>query len=77
MYGKTTGILSAYVITDGGEEQLIWCKNGDQGTEWKNAKIDLKMTKNFKVSGLIYLSFFSLYAEAVSIVIMQRWRKFL
>ena len=47
MNGANMGSLDVYVVTD--TESLVWHKDGDQGSDWKQASIDVGEKKNFKI----------------------------
>ena len=55
MYGSSTGLLEVSVHS--ANKTFSWLKSGEQGRNWAEAKIDLRMSQNFIVS----ITFFYFY----------------
>ena len=48
MYGSSTGLLEVSIHS--GNKTFSWLKSGEQGRNWVEAKINLRMSQNFIVS---------------------------
>ena len=49
MYGESTGTLNVYLKEKDGKSTLAWSKSGDQGDQWKEAKLTLESNLDYKV----------------------------
>lgn len=51
MYGMGTGDLSVLLVSnDRSTSTRIWLENGDQGNQWKSAKVTISSDITFRVS---------------------------
>lgn len=49
MYGSSTGTLNVLILDKDGTSNLAWSKSGDQGDQWREAKLTLESKVEFKV----------------------------
>ncbi|CAH3109770.1 unnamed protein product [Pocillopora meandrina] len=50
MYGSSTGTLNVLILDKDGTSNLAWSKSGDQGDQWREAKLTLESKVEFKVA---------------------------
>ncbi|XP_072182120.1 MAM and LDL-receptor class A domain-containing protein 1-like [Diadema setosum] len=50
MYGANVGELNVYTVDNSDTSKLLWSRNTDQGNVWKNGRVDISSTTEFRVA---------------------------
>lgn len=50
MFGRTVNKLSLYAEGPGSGREVLWSKEGNQGSDWLTATVDVTATEGMKVN---------------------------